>query len=217
MEQLLVCDALDERDFLKKKINSAISQAEFVAVKRIQDSKINGRTPVEEFEQNAKSTLQSIKDMIDRYRRLDIAITLSNATTEIKTKSGKVMTVAAAIALRKALVEGGRNNADFTGHLLDKLEKQYNTAVTTLKRTNDIADAQAEKFKEGFVSKDSNKKISEEDAESLTKLTKGLYGEMIDPIKIEDEMNSLDEEYGLLLKELETAIKVSNATTTIEY
>lgn len=216
MEKLLVCDALDERDFLKKKINNTIKVAEFISVKRVQDIKVNNTETVEEFSGKVTSTLQSIKDMIKRYQNIDAAITLSNATTKITTKSGKIMTVAAAIALRKSLVDRNLNNADFNGHLINRLQEQYDYAVMQLRRLNDIADNQSEKLKDSFVSKD-NKKISSEDIESLEQLTKGLYGEMVDPVKIKEEIDKLSEDYNVLLKELETAIKVSNATTTIEF
>lgn len=212
MEELLVSDALDERDFLRKKIASSIKKAKFIGVKRVQDDKI-GALDVADFEKNARSSLQSIKDMIDRYRRIDVAITLSNANTKIKTKSGQEMTVAAAIAMRKQL----KSDTDFSFKLLDELKTQWEYSVCKLKGVNSNADLMGEKVLNSFLSKESTKTIETKDNESLKELTKGLYGEMVDPIKIEEEIQKLEEEHSVLLKELETAIKVSNATTTVKF
>ena len=77
-EKLLVCDALDERDFLRKKIMNAIKESSFIGAKREREDNVNG-VSVSKFEDNAKATYQSIKDMIKRYNAIDIAITQSNA------------------------------------------------------------------------------------------------------------------------------------------
>ena len=41
--------------------------------------------------------------------------------------------------------------------------------------------------------------------------------ELIDPLNVQQKIQKLREESDTLLKELETKIKVSNATTTIEF
>lgn len=215
-EKLLVCDALDERDFLRKKIVSAINSARFVGSKRIKDEKVNGITPKDEFEKSAVSDFQSINDLIDRYNRLDTAITLANATTEIETRSGEKMTRAAAISLRKSLFDS--EDTDFVGSLIHVMQMQYNDAVSKVAMLNKKADAELENYKNNLTGKsDSGKGLNEDQIEMCEKLTANLYGELIDPIKVESKLSELTEKYNALKKELDSAIKVSNATTYVEF
>lgn len=215
MEKLLVCDALDERDFLRKKISSSIHSANFVAGVRKKDPKILGSMTREEFSAKAISDYQSIKDMIARYNRLDSAITLANATTEIETRSGKKMTRAAAIALRKAF--NGDTSNDFTGYLLQVLKTQNDTAVTAVASYSRKADVELENLKSTYVGKDTTKVLTEDNIKSLSMMVEDLYGEMIDPIHVADEIQKLADEHDTLVKELDSAIKVSNATTYVEF
>lgn len=213
-ERLLVCDALDERDFLRKKITSAISSLKLVGSKRIKDAKV-GVTSKEEFENSAKSDYQSVNDLIDRYNRLDTAITLSNATTEIETRSGVKMTRAAAISMRKSIF--GNEDTDFVGNLIYTMQKQYDYAVSNVSLLNKKADSELENYKNNLTSKSDAKALSQEQIEMCEKLTADLHGELVDPIKIEEQINKLSEEHNALKKELDSAIKVSNATTYVEF
>lgn len=214
-EKLLVCDALDERDALRKKINNQIMSAQFVGSKRIKDNKVNGVKTKEEFESEATSTLQSIKDNIDRYNRLDVAITQANATVEIETRSGVKMTRAAAIALRRTI--SGDGSSDFDAMLIAVLSKQRDMAVTTVQALNKKADTETENYKMNLTGRDGNKKLSEDEVQMVEKLTADLYGELIDPIKVETELKTLVDKHDALVKELDSAIKVSNATTYVEF
>ena len=214
-DKMLICQALDERDFLRKKIMSAIDNAKFVAVKRERDEKIAGKYGVEEFEKNAQSDFQSINDMIKRYQDIDKAITLSNATTEIEA-GGKTMTVAAAISLRKSLLSTGCQTTDFTGTLLYQMKRQFDSASRDLAELNARADAQAEAQKMAMIGKDTKKTLEEADINAIATITDPLRGMLIDPIKIEEKIKDVKDSYDRLFKELETAIKVSNATTSIE-
>lgn len=214
-EKLLVCDALDERDFLRKKIISAINSVKLVGVKRIKDKKVNGVTIKDEFENNAKSDYQSINDLIDRYNRLDSAITLSNAMTYIETRSGVKMTRAAAISLRKSIQD--MNGNDFIGSLIVTMQRQYDRAVGNVTDLNKKADLELENYKNNLTSKSDSKSLSQEQIDMCEKLTADLHGELIDPINIEKEISKLSEKHNALKKEIDSAIKVSNATTYVEF
>ena len=214
MEKLLVCDALDERDLLRKKINTAISKLKLVGAKRIKDNKI-GVSSKEEFEQTARAEYQSVNDLISRYNRLDTAITLANATTEIETRSGVRMTRAAAISMRKSF--SSSEGTDFTGFLLQTMQYQYDSAVSSVVVLNKKADSELENYKNNLTSKSDAKALSQEQIEMCEKLTADLHGELVDPIKIEEQISKLRDDYDTLKKELDTAIKVSNATTYVEF
>lgn len=214
MEKLLVCDALDERDFLAKKIYSAIEGCKLVTARREKDEKLNGKQTYQEYEKEAKASFQSIKDMIARWQRLDVAITESNAITKVKTRSGKEMTVAAAIALRKSMRYG--SETDFMGRLLKHMKRQYETAVQDVAGYNSKADTQLENYKQAMMG-NKDKQLSSDDVEVLDKMVAGLRGVMVDPIGIVEQIQTYGDSYEELSKEIDTAIKVSNATTYVEF
>lgn len=216
-EQMLVCNALDERDFLRKKIISAINSASFIACKRVKDEKVRttGYTDPKTFESEAKSTYQSITDMIDRYNRLDTAITLANASTDIKLSDGTVMTRAAAISMRKALV--GDTSTDFTGKLINVLERQFASVSATANELNAKADRELEQYKDNMTSGDKAKELTPAVTQTLESLVADNRADIIDPIGVEKEIKKLEDKYETLKKELDSAIKVSNATTFVEF
>lgn len=216
-ERMLVCNALDERDFLCKKIISAINSTYFIACKRVKDDKVRttGYTDPKTFENEAKSSYQSITDMIDRYTRLDTAITLANASTEIKLSDDTVMTRAAAISMRKALV--GDTSTDFTGRLVSVLERQFASVSATANELNAKADRELEQYKDNMTSGDKAKELTPAVTQTLESLVADNRADIIDPIGVEKEIKKLEDKYETLKKELNSAIKVSNATTFVEF
>lgn len=216
-EQMLACNALDERDFLRKKIISAINGAWFIACKRVKDEKVRttGYTDPETFKKEAQSTYQSITDMIDRYNRLDTAITLANASTEIKLSDNTTMTRAAAISMRKALV--GDTTTDFTGRLINTLERQFTNVSAQANELNAKADRELEQYKDNMTSGDKAKELTPEVSKTLESLVADNRADIIDPIGVEKEIKKLEDKYETLKKELDSAIKVSNATTFVEF
>lgn len=216
-ERMLVCNALDERDFLRKKIISAINSTYFIACKRVKDDKVRttGYTDPKTFENEAKSSYQSITDMIDRYTRLDTAITLANASTEIKLSDDTVMTRAAAISMRKALV--GDTSTDFTGRLISVLERQFASVSATANELNAKADRELEQYKDNMTSGDKAKELTPAVTQTLESLVADNRADIIDPIGVEKEIKKLEDKYETLKKELDSAIKVSNATTFVEF
>lgn len=211
MEKMLVCEALDERDFLRKKIRQAILNVKFVEVKRKKDAKIGGATMPSDFIDSATRSYQQLQDWIKRYNALDNAITVANASTMIKTRSGKEMTRASAIALKKR-VKGG---TDFITDLYDKMKYNYDEALIHLRTINNRADAEADKYRSNLTSKDGE--ISKDSADMIDKLTENLYGELIDPLNLDGKIEKMLTEHDAMLSEIEMAVKVSNATTFVEF
>ena len=217
MNKILVTQALDERDLLVKKINDKIDNASFVdAMKRNNTEVMNGRLTKEEFEKRAKASLQQIKDLIERYQLIEAAIVESNATTYVETSYGKY-TVAAAIAMRARIIESKEygEEKDFIGNLSDKLEREYNARINLAENKNRQLESTAESMRMSILGKE-NKKKEDKPLEVVEAYIKENTTELVDPIKIKDEIESLRQKNDTLLKELNTAIKVSNATTFVE-
>lgn len=216
-EKMLVCNALDERDLLRKRIIQAIGSLKLITVKRKKDERVSGGKSVEDFKSEAQASFQSVVDLIDRYRRLDTAITLANAQTFIETDSGKKMTRAEAISLRKNILNKGTASTDFDGMLLSTMKNALDRANLEYANLNAQADRQVDTMLTAAVGKDSNKSNMEESIESIKKFLSDTYAEVIDPIGLQKKYDEMSSNYNTLVKELETAIKVSNATTYVEF
>ena len=203
MEKMIVTRALDERDLLIKKINDAIDRASFVTVKKTSDDiVIGGKKSVQEFDDEARADLQSIRDLISRYNRLDAAILLANATTDIEV-AGVTMTRAAAINLRKTLLGRSFSNTNFDDALIRKIN-------------NDFTKAQKEAMSTALASSD-KKVLSDDSLKSISAYCDNLVYSMVDPIDAEKVVGDLQGRQDELKANLESAIRISNATTYVEF
>ena len=207
---MLICDALDVRDFLKKKIQKAVQNLNLITVKRKKDPKTSVNLTVEEFEAQAKSEYQSVMDMIDRYNRINVAIVESNAREMIKTRSGVEMTRAAAIAKKKIF----NTSDDFQMILHNSLTEQLDSASNDFRVYSRSKDQLEDKYKTNLTTKE--KGLSDDDLKAIEKIVEGETPEVIDPIGLKDVADNLANNYNALVKEIDTAIKISNATTYIE-
>ena len=217
-EKMLVTQALDERDLVVKKIGDKISKMKLVDVKKRNEEKTaDSRMTPEEFDSTASAAYQSILDMIDRFQRIDAAIVASNAASTVKTSYGE-FTVAGAIALRNRLKGNGIYDVSgaFETRLTTQLERQYQEAVQTADYKNKSLEAQAETMRLSILGKDSKVKDTKP-LEVVDAYIRENTTEVIDPLESQKKVQELKEKVDTLLKELDTQIKVSNATTMIEF
>lgn len=216
-EKMLVTQALDERDLLVKKITDKIVKASFVDTIRPNEDKVFAkRIDKDEYAKVAESAYQQIVDLIDRFQKIDAAIVASNANTEITTSYG-TFTVAGAIALRSRLRGAGTygDDADFEGRLQRKFENEYNERVQFCDRKNMQLQATAEDMRLSILGKDSKTK-EEKPLGVVEAYVKENTTELVDPLDVKQKVEALQEKRNTLLTELDTQIKVSNATTFVE-
>lgn len=214
--RLLVTQALDERDLLVKKINDKIHGATFTdVIKRNEDKVYNRRLTREEFQKEAESAYQQICDLIERYNRIEAAIVESNANTFIETSYGR-FSVAGAITLRNRMRGDAKfgGAADFETTLLYKLKKSYHDCIDTIERKNKSLADTAEEMRLSILGRE-NKSKDDKPLEVVESYIKENTMELADPLNIVKKMEQLQERKDKLLSELETQIKVSNATTFI--
>lgn len=216
MEKLLVTQALDERDLLVKKINDKIEGACFVdVIKNNEDRVQNERVNKEDFERAAKAMYQQINDLIARHQRIDAAIVASNAATKIETPFG-TFTVAEAISLRNRLrCRTGVLNG-FEERLQAKMTMQYEQATKFVENANNKLSTQAENMRLSILGRDSKSKDDKPLAVVDAYVSENTCS-IVDPLHIVEEAKAIKEKQSVLLKELDTKIKVSNATTFIEF
>ena len=217
-EKMLVTQALDERDLLVKKIGDKIQKIQMVDTKKRNEEKtVNARVTSEEFGSAASAAYQQIMDLIDRYQRIDAAIVASNASTTVNIGSGE-FTVAAAIALRNRIKGSGMyaDKGTFEEDLATQLERQYQTAVQAADYKNKGLESQAETMRLSILGKDSKTKDTKP-LEVVDAYIRENTTEVIDPLESQKKAQALREKIDTLLTELDTQIKVSNATTLIEF
>ena len=217
-EKMLVTQALDERDLLVKKIGDKISRIRLVDVKKRNEEKTaENRVTPEELAGTASAAYQSILDLIDRFQRIDAAIVASNAASTVRTSYGD-FTVAGAIALRNRLKGKGIYDAEgaFETRLTEQLERQYRAAVQTAENKNKSLESQAETMRLSILGKDSRGKDTRP-LEVVDAYIRENTTEVIDPLESQKKVRKLQEKADTLLTELDTQIKVSNATTLIEF
>lgn len=211
MEKLLVAQALDERDLLKKKIEDAIRKAEFVIVCKEKEDKING-IAISDIEEKMKSTWQSINDMIDRYERINKAIIQSNAVTTITFKDGTTMTKAEAIARKKS-----KSNVDFKLLLITFASNNYTNAITKAAMIESAQAKSRDQHITSMLSGSDKKVLDEESANAIEGFVKPFGPKWIDPLNIKEKIDKLQEQEDSFNAEVETLLKISNATTEIEF
>ena len=216
-EKMLVTQALDERDLLVKKISDKIAKASFVDTIKPNEEKVYAkRISKEEYAKEAEAAYQQIVDLIDRFQKIDAAIVDSNAKTEITTSYG-TFTVAGAISLRSRLRGLGayEGEADFEGKLQDKLKSEYNERVRFCDMKNSQLQSTAEDMRLSILGRDAKTK-DEKPLGVVEAYVKENTTELVDPLEVKKKLEALEEKRSTLLTELDTQIKVSNATTFIE-
>ena len=216
-EKMLVTQALDERDLLVKKIADKIAKASFVDTIKPNEEKVYAkRISKEDYAQEAESTYQQIMDLIERFQKIDAAIVASNAQTEITTSYG-TFTVAGAISLRSRLRGCGayEDEADFEGNLQNKMRTEYNERVRFCDNKNSQLNATAEDMRLSILGRDSKTK-DDKPLSVVEAYVKENTTELVDPLDVKKKLEALEEKRNTLLTELDTQIKVSNATTFIE-
>lgn len=216
-ERMLVTQALDERDLLVKKIADKIAKASFVdTIKPNEDRVYAKRNSKEEYAKEAEAAYQQIMDLIERFQKIDAAIVASNAGTKIQTSYGSY-TVAGAISLRSRLHGMGayEDEADFEGKLQTKMRSEYNERIRFCDLKNTQLQSTAENMRLSILGKD-NKIKDEKPLGVVDAYVKENTTELVDPLDVQKKLELLEEKRSTLLTELDTQIKVSNATTFIE-
>lgn len=216
-EKMLVTQALDERDLLVKKIADKIAKASFVDTMKPNEEKVYAkRISKEDYAKEAEASYQQIMDLIERFQKIDAAIVASNSQTKITTSYG-TFTVAGAISLRSRLRGLGayEYEADFEGNLQSKMQAEYNERVRFCDNKNSQLQATAEDMRLSILGRESKTK-DEKPLSVVEAYVKENTTELVDPLDVKKKLEVLEEKRSTLLTELDTQIKVSNATTFIE-
>lgn len=209
MEKMLVTQALNELKLLDGRINRAISNGTYVAAAKLSETKVSSTVTKEDFIVDAKSSLQSVKDLIERRKKIKAAVVISNANTFVDI-SGVTMTVADAIERKDSI--------EYDNEILRTLKNQFSNAVATVGQKNMNMELQIDRIVESSFGKDSRQKINSEDYEAIAKpyRTNNEYG-LVDPLGIEKLIAQMEEAIQGFISNVDAALQISNCTTYIEF
>lgn len=197
--------ALGEIKKLKQRIDKNISNAVFIGnMKKSADTVNNYAYNKEDFKNIVKSNYTSINDLIKELNAIKGAITLSNATTELEI-GAETMTVAEAIN-RKEYIE-------YDKRLLERMKYQYGSIIATTTRRNEEVEHNLNEQITALIGKDSKAK------DNLTGFMEQYRNsnswENIDPLNLKEVIDSLEEKIYNFETNVDVALSVSNAITTI--
>ncbi len=211
MNKMSVTRALAELKRLDDRLNRMTTDQSIfvsVAVGQGDKQKVLG---VSDTVQNVVSQIQSNRDrvnsMIEMRAKIKAAVVASNAVTKVKLGS-REMTVAEAIELKKSI--------DVKRNMLNTYRRQVIQANALVHSQNATLDAQIETNLATIYGNDKGK-VDASMFEAIAKPQREQkLASLIDPIKINDLIKSLDEEISLVDTELDFTLSEINAKTEIE-
>ena len=207
-EKLTIHKALAELKVLDDRIISTIGNAVYCIANKHSNEKIKG-VPIAEYEKTIQGNYDKASDLINRRNAIKRAVVLSNATTKV-TINGVEYTVAEAIEMKNHGVE-------FDQLLLQQLRTQYNKAqAEILKQNGDDLEKRAEQYVIGIYGSKEGK-TNTDDFEKTKKdfITANSY-ELIDPIKILEKIEVLEDKIAKFTAEVDATLSTSNALTEID-
>lgn len=106
-------------------------------------------------------------------------------------------------------------DADFEGRLRNRLRSEYNERIRFCDMKNSQLQDTAESMRLSILGRDAKTK-DEKPLGVVEAYVKENTTELVDPLDVKKKLEILEDKRDTLLKELDTQIKVSNATTFIE-
>lgn len=207
MRKISITEALNELKLYDARIRKAISNSTFCGATKKSFDNV-GIIKRKDFDDRAKASYQSVRDLISNRNMLKSAIVKSNAETEVEI-AGKKMTRAEAIERK--------NSIEYEEVLLNEMKNQYADATDTVAKENKKVDVQIDKLLETFTGRDSDKKLDKEAMSAISDpyREKNEY-EFVDPISIFDKIAELEADIDGFESNVDTVLCISNATSFIE-
>ena len=206
-ETMTVHKALSELKILSNRIENKINFATFVVANKHSNTKISGE-PVNEYCRQMKEEYQSIRTLIARRNAIKRAVIRSNAVTKVMV-AGVELTVAEAIDMKTAGME-------FVDSLKNKLAYQLNLAKNRADMENEKLVDRTDNYMKTMYASTDLKNMSEEMQKVRDNFVTSQTFEIVDPIGVAQEVNELTEQIDAFMSEVDSALSVSNALTTVE-
>lgn len=206
-ENMNIHQALVELKTLDKRIESAVQDDRWVISNKHSNSKISG-VDLKDFVENTKSRYQKVTSLIARAEAIKRAVVNSNAVTKV-TIAGKEYTVAETIELKNHGIERKRM-------LVFQLNQDYVAAKAAADRANGAdLERRADEYIRTMVGNTDVKGMTEEVKRMREDFIKAQTMELVDPIGVLKQVESLSEEISAFETNVDAALSVSNALTQI--
>lgn len=208
-ESMTVHQALSELKVLDARIRREQRELILVTTNKHCNEKLFG-IPVKDFIQDAKAKYNSIRTLINRRNAIKRGITNSNASTKVAV-GDREYTVAEAIDMKNYGI-------DYWRLLLSNMEMQYNSAKSLADSENgDKLERRADvNIQSMFEKVDVKKNIPDEVKRIRDDFIKAQTVEIVDAIGVAEEMKRLRDMIDTFTVNVDSALSVSNALTTIE-
>lgn len=205
-EVMSVHKALAELKVLDSRIGNAILSGDFVITKKNNQDTVKGKT-AEQYKVKATEAFQKASDLILRRNAIKNAVVISNAKTTVRIGDNEY-TVAEAI-------EKKNHGMDYYVQLRDVLRQQFAKQKADLEKHNASLQQKAEQFVTGLMGGKDVKTDSAEFSNAVDTYIKSNTMTLLDPLGIEKKIEELDDMINTFLPEVDAALSVSNAVTTI--
>jgi hypothetical protein len=208
MEKMLVTQGLNELKTLDARITRAIQNAKFVDAAKTSEKKVSPAKTKEDFEKEAKASLDSINALISRREKIKAAIVQSNADTQVEV-CGKEYSVAQLIDMK--------NSIAYQKLLLSAMKMQADKAEGTMNRQNAAMEDKIDTLVSQAFGKESKTSIKEDDYNSIASpYRKSNEFSLVDPVDIRTKIQELEEFIEEFESTVDAKLQVSNCVTFIE-
>lgn len=194
-----IAQALVELKLLKSRIGKC-ENTEFIAVKTKTRS-----FDIAEFSKTAKATLQSFKDLLNRYNTIRSRVVVSNATTRV-TVAGSEYTVAEAVERKRSI--------EMEKDMLNALRSQFKRATNDVEAHQKTQQERLDKLLLQELGKDSKTNVEVVDALTETFL-KNNKADLIDPLGLQEVISAMDKSIQDFETNVDWVLSESNGRTTI--
>ncbi len=205
-QKMTIHRALSELKLMDSKIEKQILEIKPCGIFQ-KEKMINAHVKPEDFQKKAQSNFDSINTLITRKNLIKTAIVQSNSKTIVNI-ANKEMTVAEAINF-KAIIKYKR---DF----IDSLKSELQKAIGKMNKKNEEAEAKLQQILEATFGKE-NVKVGKDDVDMVRKpfMESNEYY-LFDPLKIEEKIETMENEVDEFEAEVDAILSESNAVTIIE-
>jgi hypothetical protein len=206
-ETMNIHQALVELKTLDKRIAKAIQETTWVVANKHSNTKVGG-VDAQEYAAEVKARYQKAMDLIRRRDAIKRAVVNSNAVTKVVI-AGVEYTVAEAIDRKNTSIE-------FLNQMSRALAKDYGMAKATADRANGSElERRADEHVRIMIGNSDMKGATAEAQRIREEFIRAQTTELLDPLGALKVIEALDEEVTSFLTNVDAALSVSNAVTTI--
>lgn len=207
-QKMTIHEALSELKTLDSRVEKKISQFTACVANKHSNSKIQG-VSIDEFKKSNVELYQSITDLIRRRAAIKSAVVASNAETVVSI-GGIGYRVAEAIEMKNSGI-------DLLRYLDSRIQNNYTSAVATCNNNNSILSSSAENYIIQLFGGENKNNVSAKTIEDAKEAyLKENQWEIVETIDCKKEMEDIEQRLNSFIGEVDAALSISNALTTIE-